>query len=65
MPAHGSWTVGFTPGMLWLAHRATGRAKYADEALASCRRFLARKEDDSTHDLGFVFYPSYVQGYQG
>ena len=26
MPAHGSWTVGFTPGMLWLAHRATGRA---------------------------------------
>jgi unsaturated chondroitin disaccharide hydrolase len=65
MPAHGSWTVGFMPGMLWLAHRATGRAKYADEALASCRRFLARKEDDSTHDLGFVFYPSYVQGYQG
>jgi unsaturated chondroitin disaccharide hydrolase len=64
MPAHASWTVGFTPGMLWLAYRATGRAKYADEALVSCRRFLGRKEDDSTHDLGFVFYLSYVQGYQ-
>jgi unsaturated chondroitin disaccharide hydrolase len=64
MPAHGSWTVGFTPGMLWLAHRATGRAEYADEALARCRRFLARKDDDSTHDLGFVFYPSYVRGYR-
>lgn len=63
LPAHGSWTVGFTPGMLWLAHRATGQADFADEALARCRRFLHRKDDDSTHDLGFVFYPSYVQGY--
>lgn len=64
MPAHGSWTVGFTPGMLWLAYRATGRGVYADEALARCRRFLQRQNDDSTHDLGFVFYPSYVQGYE-
>ena len=63
MPAHGSWTVGFTPGLLWLAHRATGRRDYLDEALARCRRLLRRKDDDSTHDLGFVFYPSYVQGY--
>lgn len=64
MPAHGSWTVGFTPGLLWLAHRASGRHEYAEEALDRCRRFLARKDDDTTHDLGFVFYPSYVQGYQ-
>jgi unsaturated chondroitin disaccharide hydrolase len=64
MPAHGSWTVGFTPGMLWLAYIATGRPDYADEALARCRRFAARQDDDTTHDLGFVFYPSFVQGYQ-
>lgn len=64
MPAHGSWTIGFTPGMLWLAHRGTGRTHYAEEALERCRRFLHRKDDDTTHDLGFVFYPSYVQGYR-
>lgn len=64
MPAHGSWTVGFTPGMLWLAYRATGDIAYANQALERCRQFLHRKDDDSTHDLGFVFYPSYVQGYE-
>ena len=63
MPAHGSWTVGFTPGMLWLADRATGRHAYAEDALVRCRQIAHRQHDDSTHDLGFVFYPSYVQGY--
>jgi unsaturated chondroitin disaccharide hydrolase len=63
MPAHGSWTVGFTPGMLWLAYRATGRREYAEEALDRCRRLLHRKNDDTTHDLGFIFFPSYAQGF--
>ncbi len=64
MPAHGSWTVGFTPGLFWLAYAVTGRDEYAREALQRCRRFSHRAGDRTTHDLGFIFYPSYVQGYQ-
>lgn len=63
MPANPTWVVGFLPGMLWLAYRVTKLTFYADEAIERCARFLHRKDDDSTHDLGFVFYPSYVQGF--
>ncbi len=64
MPAHGSWTVGFTPGLFWLAYAVTGREEYGREALARCRRFTHRADDRTTHDLGFIFYPSYVLGYR-
>ncbi|WP_461173308.1 glycoside hydrolase family 88 protein [Arthrobacter sp. Z1-9] len=64
MPAHGSWTVGFTPGLLWLTSRLTGESRYADAALDRCRRFIERQNDSTTHDIGFVFIPSFVAGFQ-
>lgn len=64
MPAHGSWTVGFTPGLLWLAYRLTGERRYADAALERCARFTHRSKDSTTHDIGFVFTPSYIQGHR-
>ena len=60
MPAHGSWTVGFTPGLLWLAYRLTGEQRYVDGALERCARFVHRKDDSTTHDIGFVFTPSFI-----
>lgn len=64
MPAHGSWTVGFTPGLLWLAYRLTGDQRYVDAALERCARFTHRKMDSTTHDIGFVFTPSFIEGYR-
>jgi unsaturated chondroitin disaccharide hydrolase len=64
MPAHGSWTVGFTPGLLWLAYRVTGDQRYVDAALERCKRFVHRKHDSTTHDIGFVFTPSFIDGYE-
>ena len=64
MPAHGSWTVGFTPGLLWLAYRLTGEQRYVDAALERCARFVDRKHDSTTHDIGFVFTPSFIEGYR-
>jgi unsaturated chondroitin disaccharide hydrolase len=64
MPAHGSWTVGFTPGLLWLAYRLTGDQRYVDAALERCARFTHRKRDSTTHDIGFVFAPSFIEGYR-
>jgi unsaturated chondroitin disaccharide hydrolase len=64
MPAHGSWTVGFTPGLLWLAYRLTDDRRYVDAALERCERFVHRKHDSTTHDIGFVFTPSFIEGYK-
>lgn len=64
MPAHGSWTVGFTPGLLWLAYRLTGDQRYATAALERCARFTHRKTDSTTHDIGFVFTPSFIEGFR-
>src|ERR671916_295636 len=52
MPAHGSWTVGFTPGLLWLTYRLTGDQRYVEGALERCARFVHRKDDSTTHDIG-------------
>ncbi|HEY8477641.1 MAG TPA: glycoside hydrolase family 88 protein [Chloroflexota bacterium] len=62
-PADMGWIVGFLPGMLWLAYRVTHQERYVALALEWCRPFVGRQADDTTHDLGFVFFPSYVQGY--
>ncbi len=62
-PAEGGWMVGFLPGMLWLAYQVTGDEQFARQAQAWCRPLAARQHDETTHDLGFVFFPSYVRGF--
>lgn len=58
---HGNWTAGFWFGIMWLLAVAGD-----DEAgrLASSRleRLAGRAHDITTHDLGFLFLPSYVFG---
>jgi unsaturated chondroitin disaccharide hydrolase len=59
---HGNWTAGFWFGTVWLA--GLGREP---EVLQAVRPRLAglleRAEDDTTHDLGFLFFPSLVLGH--
>ncbi len=57
----GNWTGGFWPGMLWLAWRWTGDARYAELAHRACRLLRVRLEWER-HDLGFLFYPSCAIG---
>lgn len=59
---HGNWTAGFWFGNLWLATLGTGEQKYADLARERLPLLAARGDDATTHDLGFLFYPSFVLG---
>lgn len=65
---HGNWTAGFTVGLLWLAGCVRGSDEIADEAAnqsarGRLRALSARADDATTHDLGFLFYPSFSLGF--
>ena len=61
---HGNWTAGFWVGCLWLAAVWTAAERYATAAGLWANRLAGRENDDSTHDLGFLFYPSHTLGSQ-
>lgn len=57
------WCNGFWIGMLWLAYMETKNKKY--EKLAyEWMRLIEQRKNDGDHDLGFVFFPSFVKGYK-
>lgn len=59
---HGNWTAGFWFGTMWLASMGTGDdgpAALANQRLGALDQ---RRFDHTTHDLGFLFYPSAVFG---
>ena len=60
---HGNWTAGFGVGEAWLSTLDTDGAVPVSRSL---RRNLAdvarRATDDTTHDLGFLFYPAFSFG---
>jgi unsaturated chondroitin disaccharide hydrolase len=60
----GGWVGGFWPGMLWLAHLDTGDAALRELAETACGWLAPRRTDTSTHDLGFLFYPSWVTAWR-
>lgn len=59
---HGSWTGGFAAGVFLAAGLVTGdeddRARLAAAADVVISRLEGRVHDRSTHDLGFLFWPS-------
>jgi unsaturated chondroitin disaccharide hydrolase len=60
---HGNWTAGFAAGQAWLAH--IGEADLIPVASAQARTLhdvAFRASDKTTHDLGFLFHPSFVLG---
>jgi len=61
--SNGYWTGGFWVGLLWLCYQLSRAEKYLNWAYEWLKR-LERRRHDKTCDLGFLFYPSFVLGYQ-
>ena len=55
------WTSGFWPGIIWLAHEATGDQTMRHAAQIQVQSFLHRIEsriETDHHDMGFLYTPS-------
>jgi unsaturated chondroitin disaccharide hydrolase len=61
---YGDWVGGFWPGALWMAWLYSGEERFRDLALASAAGLAPRQYDTTTHDLGFLFYPSWVTAWR-
>jgi unsaturated chondroitin disaccharide hydrolase len=58
-----NWCEGFFPGILWLLHRYTGDAEWRFLAERYTRPLEPRRHDRSVHDLGFLFFSTYLRWY--
>lgn len=58
---HGNWTFGFWFGVMWLL-ALDGRTAGADLARERIDAVLDRCDDRTTHDIGFIVWPSLVLG---
>ncbi|MEU7301385.1 glucuronyl hydrolase [Streptomyces sp. NPDC007206] len=61
---NGDWVGGFWPGTLWMAYLHSGDQVFRTLALDSARRLAPRRYDTTTHDLGFLFSPSWVTAWR-
>jgi unsaturated chondroitin disaccharide hydrolase len=61
---NGDWVGGFWPGSLWLAWLYSGDARFRTMAEASALELAPRQTDTSTHDLGFLFTPSWITAWR-
>ena len=62
--ADGDWVGGFWPGLLWLAWLYSGDAQFRTLAETSAAKLAPRETDTSTHDVGFLFIPSWITGWR-
>lgn len=53
------WTAGFLSGMLWLLAERTGDPWWREQAERYSRDLEPRRFDPGTHDIGFLFTPSW------
>ncbi|WP_411152938.1 glycoside hydrolase family 88 protein [Streptomyces sp. A30] len=60
----GDWVGGFWPGTLWMAWLYSKDEAFRAWAPASGRKLAPRQYDTGTHDLGFLFYPSWVTAWR-
>lgn len=60
----GDWVGGFWPGTLWLSWLYSGDEQFKTWATASANNLAPRQTDTGTHDLGFLFYPSWVTAWR-
>ncbi|QOV39971.1 glycoside hydrolase family 88 protein [Streptomyces ferrugineus] len=61
---NGDWVGGFWPGTLWMAWLHSEDDAFRTWALASAEKLAPRQYDTGTHDLGFLFYPSWVTAWR-
>ena len=64
LTSYRGWVSGFFPGELWLLYEATGNADYKALAQVFTERVEPAKKVTSTHDLGFMLYCSYGNGWR-
>jgi unsaturated chondroitin disaccharide hydrolase len=57
------WCEGFYPGIFWLLHAHTGSTEWRDLAERYSRPLEARRFDRTVHDLGFLFFSTYLRWY--
>ena len=60
----GWWTSGFFPGTLWLLYERTGDEQFREYARDFTARIEKEKYNTGTHDLGFMLYCSYGNGFR-
>jgi unsaturated chondroitin disaccharide hydrolase len=58
------WCEGFFPGILWLLHKHTGEARWRWLAERYSRPLEPRRHDRTVHDLGFLFFSTYLRWYR-
>jgi unsaturated chondroitin disaccharide hydrolase len=57
------WCEGFYPGICWLLHKHTGDAEWRQAAAELSLKLESRKHDRNVHDLGFLFFSTYLRWY--
>jgi len=58
------WTSGFFPGILWYLYEYTGNRKWLEQARLYTSKLEKEQYNKGTHDLGFMMYCSYGNGYR-
>ena len=61
--SHGNWFCGFWTGLLWLAFELSDDVDFRQEARRWAERMRFRQDDRNSHDIGFLFIPSFVKGF--
>jgi hypothetical protein len=61
---YSNWVSGFFPGVLWLLYENTDDPQFRRYAEMMTDRVEPAKKMTSTHDLGFMLYCSFGQGYR-
>ncbi len=61
---YSGWISGFFPGVLWMLYEQTGDEQFRKYAEIYTDRVEPAKKLTSTHDLGFMLYCSFGQGYR-
>jgi unsaturated chondroitin disaccharide hydrolase len=57
------WCEGFFPGILWLLYKHTHDRTYRTFAEQYSRKLEPRRHDRAVHDLGFLFFSTYLRWY--
>ncbi|MEM8565463.1 MAG: glycoside hydrolase family 88 protein [Bacteroidota bacterium] len=58
------WTSGFFPGNLWFLFEDTGLDFWKEKAINWTKGLESQKNNNRTHDTGFMMYCSYGNGYR-
>ena len=58
------WCDGFYPGMMFIFAEATGKSEWLEHAIAYATPLEERQYDRAVHDLGFLFFSTYLRWLQ-